>query len=135
MIDSGAYVKFDAAPTSYVLLKPGFMAEYGSVFIAQALNGCTAGSPQLPQNKTTGLPAVNNEEEGIFIYPNPTTGKITIEHPASLKEAFILDLMGKKVRQIHLSSENKSDIDISDLPNGVYIFYVAGYTNFKIIKN
>ncbi|MBK9300120.1 MAG: hypothetical protein IPN14_05820 [Bacteroidetes bacterium] len=135
MIDSGAYVKFDAAPTSYVLLKPGFMAKYGSVFIAQAFNGCTAGSPQLPQNKMAGLPAVNNEEEGIFIYPNPTTGKITIEHPASLKEAFILDLMGKKVRQLNLSSENKSDIDISDLPNGVYIFYAAGYTNFKIIKN
>ncbi|MBK7040330.1 MAG: hypothetical protein IPH46_07650 [Bacteroidetes bacterium] len=51
------------------------MAKYGSVFIAQALNGCTAGSPQLPQNKMNGLPAVNNEEEGIFIYPNPLPAK------------------------------------------------------------
>jgi hypothetical protein len=136
MIDSGSYVKFDAAPTSYVLLNPGFLAKNGSVFIAQAFNGCTAGSPQLPQNKSDVSESIMEEKENIFVYPNPTTGKITIEYPATLKEANLFDLMGKKVMHIDLSgSDTKYDMDIGHLPNGVYIFYAEGFTNIKIIKN
>lgn len=135
LVDSGAYVKLDAAPASYILLRPGFFANYGSVFIAQPLNGCTAGSPQLPENKSAAMSDGDDKQEGLFIYPNPTTGKITLTHPEGLKEAVILDLMGKKVRQINLSSAGKSEIDLTDLPNGVYILYAQGYTNIKIIKN
>lgn len=131
-IDSGAYVKFDAAPASYILLQPGFFAKRGSVFIAQPLNGCSAGSPQKPSNIEGGL--VNDLAEGMFVYPNPTTGHITIDHPETVSEAAIFDMMGKKVRQLDLSG-TRSDIDIGDLPNGIYILYTKGYTNIKIIKN
>lgn len=134
-IDSGAYVKFDAAPTSYVLLKPGFFAKFGSVFIAQALNGCSAGSPQMPANKENSAALTQENHEGIFLYPNPTSGKVTIITPSTLKEAILYDLMGNKLKVINLSGSLQSDIDIGNLPNGVYILKAQGYTNIKIIKN
>lgn len=135
VIDSGAYVKFDAAPAYYILLKPGFLAKTGSVFIAQPLNGCIPGSPQEPSYKVAGIQNATELPGDIFIYPNPTSGKISINHPADLTEISIFDLMGKKVMPVRLSGNTQTDIDIGALPNGVYILYAKGYTNIKIIKN
>ncbi len=135
MVDSGAYVKFDADSASYILLMPGFFAKYDCVFIAQPLDGCNAGSPQLPAEKTVASQELSDRAENMFLYPNPTTGKLTIVYPETLTEADIYNMMGKKVRYLNLSAGTRADIDIEDLPNGVYILSARGYTNIKIIKH
>ncbi|MBK7691734.1 MAG: T9SS type A sorting domain-containing protein [Bacteroidetes bacterium] len=74
--------------------------------------------------------------DGIFVYPNPTTGHITIEFPPELKKVGLFDMMGQQVMEIDLSYANSQyDLDIGRLANGVYILTAKGYTNIKIIKN
>jgi hypothetical protein len=136
LIDSGSFVEFDAAPTSYVLLDTGFLAPTGSVFLAHASTGCTSGAPQLhPKESNIEVSKINNLNETIVVYPNPTTGKITIEHPVSLDEIKVFDLTGKVLMKIKTLGNTKSDIDIGHLAQGIYILYAEGFSTIKVIKN
>lgn len=136
LIDSGAIVEFDAAPTSYVLLDTGFLATKGSVFLAHASIGCTTSVPQ-PHAKESNLEigGVENYDETIVVYPNPTTGKIRIEHPITLGEIKVFDLTGKVLMKIKTLGNTKSDIDIGHLAQGIYLLYAEGFSNIKVIKN
>ncbi len=63
-----------------------------------------------------GLQEINND---ISIYPNPTQGNLNIEN-GSLSEVYLYDLSGKLIR-FEESQENKIVWDLSDLDNGVYL--------------
>ncbi len=72
----------------------------------------------------------------INIFPNPTTGIITISNQdnLSIDKIEILDILGKTVS---VKTDNTSQIDISHLSNGVYIFKIFSsedVTTKKIIK-
>jgi len=62
-----------------------------------------------------------NKSEEIDIYPNPTNGLINFNWNASGKASVhINDVYGRSVRTLNWN--NSSSIDISDLPNGMYLF-------------
>lgn len=72
----------------------------------------------------------------ISIYPNPTKGLVTIsnEDNLTIDKIELLDILGKTVA---VKTENISQVDISHLSNGMYIFKIyAGENVFqqKIIK-
>ena len=74
----------------------------------------------------------------IEIYPNPTTGKLTIGYPISdmrLSNIKIYDIVGK-LQESRISEIGKSEIeiDISHLANGLYFLKVDNRM-YKIIKN
>jgi hypothetical protein len=134
LIPLGTYAKLDADANSYVALNPGFKAEYGSLFVAQAFNGCTAGVPQLPNAKiSTGDPSAAADE--IVLYPNPTSGLIHIQHDEKLSSIQIFDMVGKLVVNQKCNGETETNIDLSNLPNGVYHVKAAGYNSIKVVKN
>lgn len=133
LIPSGSNVKFDADTSGYVTLNPGFEAEEGSVFVAQAYNGCTQGSPQLPFAKIWN--GISLESDDIVLYPNPTTGMIHITHDTQIKEIMIYDMVGKLIIQQNCQGQSSSDINLSHLPNGVYHVKVEGYNSIKVIKD
>ncbi len=134
LIPSGVTVKLDANSASYVRLNPGFKAEYGAVFIAQAYNGCTPGAPQLPQvGKIANADVFVSSE--IVLYPNPTSGMIHIKHDEKLKNIQIFDMVGKLVVNQSCEGEPETNIDLSNLPNGVYHVKAAGYNSIKVVKN
>jgi len=56
------------------------------------------------------------------VYPNPCTGNLTIQPvDKSLKhEIYLFDFTGKKVRSV----KNKLQVDISDLPDGIYLMKI-----------
>ena len=69
-------------------------------------------------------------------FPNPTTGIITIsnEDNLTIDKIEILDILGKTVS---VKTDNTSQVDISNVANGIYIFKIySGETIFqkKIIK-
>ena len=133
IIPFGSKAKLDAYPDNYIQLNPGFKAEAGSIFVAQAYNGCYAGQPQLPNAKIfTGEVGMANE---IVLYPNPTTGMIYIRHNEKLTGIQIFDMVGKLVINQKCNGETETNIDLSNLPNGVYHVKAAGYHSIKIIKN
>jgi len=72
----------------------------------------------------------------LKIYPNPTTGIVTIsnEDNLTIDKIEVFDIVGKTVATI---SENTSQVDISHLSNGIYNFKIySGDIIFqkKIIK-
>ncbi len=131
---AGTKVKLDAHQSSFVQLNPGFKAEYGAIFVAQAFNGCTAGEPQLPNAKN--FHAI--DQPGIVnpvIYPNPAQTTIHVVHDLSAENIRIFDMVGKLVIEKKCEHENNTMIDINHLTDGVYYLIISGYPAQKFVKN
>ncbi len=67
----------------------------------------------------------------VKIYPNPATEFISIDNAQDVKELYILNLVGRKLKVIENIEENVH-YDISDLPNGMYLVQIINHKN-KII--
>jgi hypothetical protein len=63
---------------------------------------------------------VNRYLENVTIYPNPTTGLVHID-AAEVQKVECLTMMGQTVAVFN----DKCDIDISQLPTGVYILRIT----------
>lgn len=91
----------------------------------------------LPQSES--LP---ESKSGLFrFYPNPTQGILHIESANSSVSGpmivEVLNIMGKRMKSITLHGSSLYPLDLSDLPNGVYVVRVLidGKADFaKIIK-
>jgi len=66
----------------------------------------------------------------INIYPNPTSGKFTVERKGELT---ICNLLGEEILSKKLTS-SKSEIDLSNQPKGIYIVKVRDNGNNYTIK-
>jgi len=70
--------------------------------------------------------AEENKDKSIVIYPNPTTGKITIK-ANNINSVEVLDISGKLVCEIASSLPPRNDvveIDISSFSKGIYILNI-----------
>lgn len=68
----------------------------------------------------------------IRVYPNPTADMLIIDGVTAKQEIAIYSLNGAKVLSSQ-SQEGTNTIQVSDLPNGVYLLKLANET-FKLIK-
>ncbi len=73
------------------------------------------------------------EIEWLGIYPNPTAGKFFIDNKFLSDEIKILNLAGEVLYRSTLNFE-KTEIDISNLPAGVYFVITKGKIG-KVVKN
>ncbi len=87
------------------------------------------------------------KKEQINIFPNPTTGTLTIELPTNLYtnslQLQLSDLQGKTVLQRKIEGKRTQSeqisLDVHDLPNGIYLLNLFdiqgnGYYYQKVIK-
>ncbi|MBI9036579.1 MAG: carboxypeptidase regulatory-like domain-containing protein [Bacteroidales bacterium] len=78
-----------------------------------------------------------DENNDISIYPNPTTGMITIgnlEGFKNLTDLEITNIAGKIVLQLKINNyQSKIEIDLSFLEKGVYFINISG-SNYNTIK-
>lgn len=97
------------------------------------------GSPSIAMdafinNSTLNIEENNIKEKAFRIYPNPTS---QILHISALKikiNSFkIYDLKGNLIKSIK-NINNKNEIDIINLPSGIYFLKVNNLKVFKIIK-
>jgi len=83
-----------------------------------------------------GIESIDGKE--IKVYPNPTTGELTIENgPLTITGLEIFDVNGKKQFSIFNSQFSIEKVDISHLPAGVYLvklFTEQGEIVKKIVK-
>lgn len=79
----------------------------------------------------TAAPGPQPKITKIKIYPNPATEYISIDNTENVKELFILNLVGRKLKVIQ-NVEQDVQYDISDLPNGMYLVQIIDHKN-KII--
>lgn len=68
----------------------------------------------------------------IKFYPNPTSGIITIENPKNIdiKEVTIVNILGEVI----LKTLNYNTLDLSYLPNGLYLCYITSSNGSVFIE-
>jgi hypothetical protein len=71
------------------------------------------------------------EKERIEIFPNPTTGQITVMGDALFTSIRIVDILGAVNGTFQVNSD-QSSINLSDLPDGVY--FVEVFNGQELIK-
>ena len=83
----------------------------------------------------TGIEESTNET--FMIYPNPSSGKFTIETKEQETEISIVNVVGEKILSLKMISD-KSEIDLNEQPNGIYFLNIKtenGIANKKLIIN
>ena len=144
-INSGENIAFKAHEAIY--LKHNFHAKSGSKFRAYTepcANCPKTGAP----NHAPGKPNaewksedevfynVSNTESSIFVYPNPTTGIVSIEvlGNMAIQSISVFDVLGKTLQSNIAFAGNT--LDLSYLSNGIYFIKIqtlSGQTTHKVI--
>jgi hypothetical protein len=74
----------------------------------------------------------------ISVYPNPASNMLYISSESELNSVMVYDVVGQLVKQVNLDRDFNSNLDISDLNNGVYILQVetvsGEYNSSKFVK-
>lgn len=147
VIVSGGTVKLDADASGYVELNAGFETTAlpgGSVFTAQAFNGCMNGSPSFTSrnnnysgNKGLMNSSFNKEMNSFSVYPNPATEHFTLISDFDLKDATIelFDVNGKlqKVNMLTIGIRSKK-IAVTNLSKGMYLIKVKTKVKTEFAK-
>jgi len=91
----------------------------GPYVIALFINS-TSHLTTIANHQTVGI----NENELVnkkqFIYPNPTTGLLTIPYEG-IKKVIVTDLNGRVLKNLTINAKN---VSLSDLNNGAYILTI-----------
>ncbi len=85
-------------------------------------------------NATVGISDLS--ENGISIYPNPTTGIVTIDFTNFANfgkvKIKITDISGKTIENFHIDSFSNFQINISHFQNGIYLLKIETETGVSI---
>ena len=79
---------------------------------------------------------VNNYSIKANIYPNPTTGNVTVESNAINADITVFDMFGKLMMTSKVAAE-RTELNFSSFAPGVYMVRIAnttGTTNIKVVK-
>ncbi len=79
---------------------------------------------------------ITNNNDFVIIYPNPTSSKLYISAESEISKIEINNMIGQNI----ISVEDKKEIDLSELPIGMYLVKVYNKENKlvaieKVIKN
>jgi len=151
-INSGGEANFIAGQK--VLFKPGFHSHSGSyihAYITTSGNYCSnpvpPATPPPPGNSKEGIATVsdlNNNtpdiNQMVSVYPNPTTGNLTIDFKGEETTATIrvINFQGGIVLETKINQQLTKKLDLHFLPEGMYVLVIntkEQQITKKIIKN
>ncbi|MBC5836135.1 T9SS type A sorting domain-containing protein [Flavobacterium sp. F372] len=125
--------------TNEVLLKAGFTSVSGSICRAY-IEGCS-NDFEARQIQKTNLDSASKKNSNnstidsyqFKIFPNPTTGKVTIAHNEKTQIVSVFNFLGQKVIEIKPTSAQQTEIDLTSFPSGIYVISNGSYDQ-KVIK-
>jgi hypothetical protein len=90
-------------------------------------------------NAATGS-TINNDNKSVQLFPNPASRIIALVGLQNQSNIQITDIVGRNILKMKSSTtENINQIDISELPVGIYILKIQNHegiaTNLKFVKN
>ena len=76
------------------------------------------------------------KQNGIQVYPNPTSGFVTIQNNknTSLKKVEVYNVAGQLIQNFNVNNVNKASLDMSQLVNGTYILKINSETESNSVK-
>jgi ligand-binding sensor domain-containing protein len=115
-------------PLCYVTVKTNcpFPSQFGTM--TAYLNGKKANT-QVTWNLCTPT-GETNLETAISLYPNPATELLTIDYSPSVQQLSLINLLGQSLKVLEINASGRMEVDVSELPQGVYFLRV----NEKILK-
>ncbi|MCC6725976.1 MAG: T9SS type A sorting domain-containing protein [Saprospiraceae bacterium] len=76
-------------------------------------------------------PVTETDKAKLRVYPNPVSDYLTITRNTFIKQLWVSNVLGKRVRTFDTSFGNK--YDIADLPDGIYLVSMVD-ANLKVVK-
>jgi hypothetical protein len=67
----------------------------------------------------------------IAVYPNPNKGIFTIDHTSETEDISITNAIGQVVYNNKVKESNRMEVDISNLPSGLYQVRLMGKNNYR----
>ncbi|MCC6186831.1 MAG: T9SS type A sorting domain-containing protein [Chitinophagaceae bacterium] len=120
LIDSGAIITVNAASS---------INQIDTYVVVQNVCGNITRDTMLLKTVGLGIPLLGGVRGGFTIYPNPSTGVITISPhtviPQESIHATLYDLLGRVVHQQKLSFNNKEAVLKLHLPSATYILELS----------
>jgi hypothetical protein len=86
--------------------------------IGTDLNSCMD-TTQVMVRVTGCAGLTENGQSSVSVYPNPSTGKFTVKSEDDIVVQ-VLNELGQLLRVIELNEHNQRQVQISDLPKGIY---------------
>ncbi|MEN8227687.1 MAG: T9SS type A sorting domain-containing protein [Bacteroidota bacterium] len=87
--------------------------------------------------KDYGVGVADLTSAALSIYPNPVSSELVIESTRGIDAYRLMDITGKLILSGHNRSSGQTVLDISEVPDGLYILFtdIAGnHSSHKIIK-
>jgi Secretion system C-terminal sorting domain len=73
----------------------------------------------------------NSAKSKTSVYPNPNKGVFTIDHSSETEDVSITNALGQIVYSNKVKDANRSEVDISNLPSGLYQVRLMGKNNLR----
>ncbi len=108
-----------------------------TLFSFFAFSGFSAGTGDYPESWDNVLLSEEKDQTELKIYPNPCkSGKLTIQFDSKqIKEFRITNIAGKQVfYKKFYYPENRKEILLSDIQNGIYLIQVKSMDNKTVVK-
>jgi len=68
------------------------------------------------------------------LFPNPASDKVTISNASNLEMVTIYNVLGTQVMQLKNINSNSTQVDLANLPSGVYLVKVQNDTNNEGVR-
>jgi hypothetical protein len=116
-------------PICYLTIKGNCLTDNYLGTVTSFMNGQTANSKVVICSTGTGEPILSN----IQLYPNPTTGRVKIDHSGiSVSNILIFNAIGQLVQRVEATAE-QTQLNLNEYGNGIYFVKVQDRL-FKIVK-
>jgi sugar lactone lactonase YvrE len=108
-----------------------------SVIATNLVNGCSSTSDTTCVSSISGIDQLSINPDQLSVYPNPTNGEVIVNISSSAGEVKdwklqITDVLGRTV-YTRQSLNYSNDIDLSNLPGGVYFITVINKTGRAVV--
>jgi hypothetical protein len=106
--------------------------------IIQDFSSNTNSDTLKPENKTDTLARINLNKTDVSpkvkkievkFFPNPTSGKITVEIEGKIDELYLTDISGKLISKYSSARKSRLEIDLSKYSTGIY--FIKFRENYK----
>jgi hypothetical protein len=115
---AGSFESLTITFGSYTLTNADTTCRYVDIFVAKL-------------GSNTGINEFTNSLN-IVVYPNPATNSLTIESPQN-GVIEITNIQGQLIKSF-MATSNKTSIDVSAFPSGVYIIEVKTEKGIEVCK-